>query len=201
MTTLDQVYDSEEFRRLGHILIDQLADNLSRNIDRSQQKVLDYLDPDDHYQFWQQTGMMDTERYFEEVMRKSIQLHHPKFMGHQVTPPAPLAALAAMQGALLNSGGAVYEMAAASSALEKVVIDRLKPYFGFLMEMASLLQVAPLQILQRSFVHEISKHQKMFGKKDKQKNMLLWSQKKPITVSTEQCASWVGDQMVSSKCQ
>lgn len=131
MNTLDKVYDSEEFRRLGHILIDQLADNLSRNIDRSQQKVLDYLDPDDHYQFWQMAGTMDTERYFEEVMLKSIQLHHPKFMGHQVTPPAPLAALAAMQGALLNSGGAVYEMAAASSALEKVVIDRLKPYFGF----------------------------------------------------------------------
>lgn len=131
MTTLDQVYDAEEFKRLGHILIDQLADNLGQNIDRSQQKVLDYLEPDDHYQFWQQEGTMDTERYFEEVMHKSIQLHHPKFMGHQVTPPAPLAALAAMQGALLNSGGAVYEMAAASSALEKVVIDRLKPYFGF----------------------------------------------------------------------
>ena len=131
MTTLDHVYDAEEFRRLGHILIDQLADHLGQNIRREGEKVLDYLEPDDHYVFWQQAGEMDTERYFEEVMRKSIKLHHPKFMGHQVTPPAPLAALAAMQGALLNSGGAVYEMASASSALEKVVIDKLKPYFGF----------------------------------------------------------------------
>lgn len=131
MTALDQVYDAEEFRRLGHILIDQLADHLGQNIRREQEKVLDYLEPDDHFAFWQQAGEMDTERYFEEVMRKSIKLHHPRFMGHQVTPPAPLAALAAMQGALLNSGGAVYEMASASSALEKVVIDILKPYFGF----------------------------------------------------------------------
>ncbi|HMU03710.1 MAG TPA: hypothetical protein PJ990_08810, partial [Saprospiraceae bacterium] len=84
MTTLDQVYDAEEFRRLGHILIDQLADNLCQNVNRDQQKVLDFLEPEDHYQFWQQAGTMDTERYFEEVMQKSIQLHHPKFMGHQV---------------------------------------------------------------------------------------------------------------------
>jgi len=131
MSPLDRVFDAEEFRRLGHFLIDQLADNLSENLSRKSEKVLDYQEPDDQYHFWMNVGEMDTERYFEEVMRRSIQLHHPKFMGHQVTPPAPLAALAAMQGALLNSGGAVYEMAAASSALESVVIDKLKPYFGF----------------------------------------------------------------------
>jgi len=131
MSPLDRVFDAEEFRRLGHFLIDQLADNLSENLSRKSEKVLDYQEPDDQYHFWMNVGEMDTERYFEEVMRRSIQLHHPKFMGHQVTPPAPLAALAAMQGALLNSGGAVYEMAPASSALESVVIDKLKPYFGF----------------------------------------------------------------------
>ncbi len=131
MKTLDQVYDAEEFRRLGHHLIDQLADNLSKNLSKESEKVLDYQEPEDHYNYWMNVGEIDSKQYFEEVMRRSIQLHHPKFMGHQVTPPAPIAALAAMQGALLNSGGAVYEMAAASSALEKVVIDKLKPYFGF----------------------------------------------------------------------
>jgi L-2,4-diaminobutyrate decarboxylase len=32
---------------------------------------------------------------------------------------------------MLNSGGAIYEMSAASSTLERLVIDTFKGYFGF----------------------------------------------------------------------
>ena len=32
---------------------------------------------------------------------------------------------------MLNSGGAIYEMSAASSTLERLVIDTFKSYFGF----------------------------------------------------------------------
>jgi L-2,4-diaminobutyrate decarboxylase len=131
MNVLEEVYDAEKFRSFGHQLIDQLADNLQNNLSRQQDKVLDFIPPDQSYTFWESETFEDVEAYFKAVMQRSIQLQHPRYMGHQVSSPAPIAALAALQGAMLNSGGAVYEMSAASSTLEKVVINKLKGYFGF----------------------------------------------------------------------
>lgn len=127
---LKEVYDAEKFRILGHQLIDQLADNLQLNLSRSRDKVIDFIAPDQSYAYWEAASFSDMETFFKTVMERSIQLEHPRYMGHQVSAPAPLAALASLQGALLNSGGAVYEMSAAASTIEKLVIDRLKPFFG-----------------------------------------------------------------------
>lgn len=129
MSTLDKVYDPGEFRRLGHKLIDILADHLDLNRQGGRDKVLDYVDPDVNLAAWNDAHQ-DTEEYFRKVIQNSMHLHHPQYIGHQVCPPAPLAALAAMEGMLINSGGAIYEMSQASSTIERVVIDRLKSYFG-----------------------------------------------------------------------
>lgn len=131
MTDIDKVFDPEEFRRLGHNLIDMLADNLAYNTSSARPKVIDFVDPDQNLTDWQNYESTNPEDYFRKVMENSMQLHHPAYIGHQVSPPAPLSALAAMEGMLINSGGAIYEMSAASSTIERVVIDSLKPYFGF----------------------------------------------------------------------
>lgn len=130
MSILEQVYDPEEFRRLGHSLIDMLADHLSLNRSGGRDKVIDYVDPDRNLADWDQANPEPLE-YFRKLIQNSMHLHHPRYIGHQVCPPAPLAALAAMEGMFINSGGAIYEMSQASSTLERLVIDRLKPYFGF----------------------------------------------------------------------
>lgn len=130
MSLLDKVYDPEEFRKNGHMLVDLLADNLHDNLGRKNDRVINYIEPDVNYERWSQLSFENPEAYFTEVMHNSIQLQHPHYIGHQVTVPAPMAALAGFEGMMLNSGGAIYEMSAASSTLEKVVIDKLKGYFG-----------------------------------------------------------------------
>ncbi|MBK8625620.1 MAG: pyridoxal-dependent decarboxylase [Saprospiraceae bacterium] len=131
MNLLKKVYDPETFRATGHQLIDMLADHLQACLQDSSGKVIAYKQPDENYTFWAHEKFDSPMDYFNQVKENSIHIHHPRYMGHQVTPPAPLAALAGMEGMLLNSGGAIYEMSAASSTLEKLVIDQLKSYFGF----------------------------------------------------------------------
>ncbi len=129
--SLEELYDSEAFRKHGHELIDMLADHLSVIKEYDGKKVIDYINPDKNYNHWDTAKLTTPKEIFKAFLDNSIHLHHPKYMGHQVTVPAPMAALAAMEGMLLNSGGAIYEMSAASSTLEKWVVDQLKGYFGF----------------------------------------------------------------------
>ncbi|MFZ1705561.1 MAG: pyridoxal-dependent decarboxylase [Saprospiraceae bacterium] len=128
---LEQAYNPEEFRELGHQLVDFLADNLKQNIRGLRPKVIEYISPDENYIDWGQWENKDPIAFFQKILDNSIQLQHPRYMGHQVCFPAPLTALAGFHGLMLNSGGAIYEMSMAASTLEKLVIDRLKPYFGF----------------------------------------------------------------------
>jgi L-2,4-diaminobutyrate decarboxylase len=131
MSLLEKVYDPENFRQTAHHLADMLADNLTANLNRETIKVINFIDPDTNYNNWKDKEFGSPEAFFREVINNSIQLQHPRYVGHQVSAPAPIAALAAFEGMMLNSGGAIYEMSAASTTLEKVVIDRLKGYFGF----------------------------------------------------------------------
>lgn len=131
MSLLQKVYDAEIFRKEGHTLIDILADNLADNLNRVPQKVINYIQPDQNYENWKNRKFDSSEQYFKELFDNSIRIQHPRYIGHQVSAPAPLAALAGFEGLMLNSGGAIYEMSAASSTLEKVIIDKFKGYFGF----------------------------------------------------------------------
>lgn len=128
---LHQVFDPESFRDQGHQLVDMLADHLAAMLYHTPEKVINYIHPDVNYQSWSDSVTDGGLDFFQKVKDNSIHLHHPRYMGHQVTTPAPLAALVGFEGMLLNSGGAIYEMSAASSTLEKLVVDILKPYFGF----------------------------------------------------------------------
>lgn len=131
MSLLDRVYDPESFRKSGHFLVDLLADNLAANLSGIPEKVIDYIQPDKNYENWKNKKIGDPEQYFKELISNSIRIQHPRYIGHQVSAPAPLAALAGFEGLMLNSGGAIYEMSAASSTLERLVIDTFKSYFGF----------------------------------------------------------------------
>ena len=49
--------------------------------------------------------------------------HHPRYLGHQVAPPLPGAALAELVSALLNNGTGVFEMGPAAVPIELAVIE------------------------------------------------------------------------------
>ena len=132
---LDDIFNSEHFRKSGHALVEMLADHLQNiTVRNSGLPVTKFIDPESEYHFWKALDEKNPEVLLKTILERSINIHHPRFMGHQVSAPAPLAALAAFEGAFLNNGGAVFEMGQASCALERYIIDEFKPFFGFGMD-------------------------------------------------------------------
>lgn len=131
---VQQAYDPEAFRQLGHQLIDLLADHLKAAQAR-QTQVIPWQEPDGSLAFWQhdasEVATQDPIDFFADVLSRSTQLHHPRYMGHQVAVPAPATALAGMVVNMLNNGMAVYEMGLVSNPLEKIVTDLLARRIGY----------------------------------------------------------------------
>lgn len=121
---LTAAYSPETFRRQAHALVDLLADHLARS-EAGTGPVLPYTNPDEQLTYWQadfQEPLNDDPiPLLADIVQRSIHLHHPQFMGHQVAVPLPLAALTGLLTGLLNQGMAVYEMGMTANALERIV--------------------------------------------------------------------------------
>lgn len=116
-----RAYDPERFREEGHALVDVLADALAR-WHRRDGAVIPWRAPDDARRAWAELGQGDLVDSLQQVVAASTALHHPRYLGHQVAPPLPGAALAELVSALLNQGTGVYEMGPASVPIELAVI-------------------------------------------------------------------------------
>lgn len=132
-TPLEAAFDPEDFRNLGHRIVDLLADRLGKDL--AGDGLVRLNDgPEREYAHWgavMESGAGGAAAFLEEFVARAIRLHHPKYMGHQVCGPAPLAALAGFVGEWLNNGMAVYEMGPSATALERWVIERTASLFGF----------------------------------------------------------------------
>ncbi len=131
---LEQAYDPERFREQGHALVDQLADYLARARQR-RMPVLPWAAPEIQLESWAldegdapATGLGPL---VERVLAASHHLHHPGYLGHQVTVPVPAAALLELVAALLNNSSAVYEMSPAATAMERGVVRWMANALGF----------------------------------------------------------------------
>jgi L-2,4-diaminobutyrate decarboxylase len=115
-----------------HMAIQQVLDRyLNENINVDATKTIKYITPESEYEFWTNYKPKNSKDLFETLTARSIKLHNRKFLGHQVSAPMPITGLMSELSAILNNGMAVYEMGAAATAIEKVVIDQFKPYFGY----------------------------------------------------------------------
>lgn len=122
--SLRAAYDPEKFRRDGHRLVDLLTEHLARTA-RRDGPVLPWVEPGDSLRDWPDDFAEDggdTIAILERATRGSIALHHPRYVGHQVPPPLPGAALADLVAAMLNNGMAVHEMGPTSTPMELAVI-------------------------------------------------------------------------------
>jgi len=130
-SALEHAYDAESFRKLGHELIDLLADRLG-SVGAGKGGVLHFRLPETERLFWEEY-LHDPQApsLAETVLAHTTHVQHPRYMGHQVAPPLPLASLAALLGASLNNGMAVYEMGMAPSAMERIVTDWLCQKAGY----------------------------------------------------------------------
>jgi L-2,4-diaminobutyrate decarboxylase len=134
-------FDPEAFRHAGHRTIDLLADYLAEATRRAEASgrppmpVLPSMPPEEAVAAWPADfTRADPEGFhalIERVVRGSNHLHHPRYVGHQVTSPLPLAALADLVAALLNNGGAVYEMGPVSTAMERSLAAWFGAQLGF----------------------------------------------------------------------
>jgi L-2,4-diaminobutyrate decarboxylase len=65
------------------------------------------------------------------VAEKSIQLHHPSYIGHQVCPPFAPAVIADFVISALNNSNAVWEMSPIGTVIEREVIRWLADLAGY----------------------------------------------------------------------
>jgi L-2,4-diaminobutyrate decarboxylase len=130
---LAAAYDPERFRQLGHRVVDQLADHLARTT-RREGPVLPWAPPALNVErfpadFPEEPGG-DVSALLTRVLEHSHHLHHPRYVGHQVSAPLPLAALCDFVSSLLNNGMAVYEMGPVSTAMEHNVLRWMAGVLG-----------------------------------------------------------------------
>lgn len=127
-------YDAEHFRRQAHQLVDQLADYLASATRGGSLPVLPWAAPAENLTRFpstfpeEPTGELSS--FMERVLSASHHIHHPRYVGHQVSAPLPLAALCDFVSALLNNGMAVYDMGPASTAMEHNVLGWMAGQLG-----------------------------------------------------------------------
>ena len=126
-------YDVETFRREGHRLVDTLAGYLT-GAERGEGPVLPWAAPavnvDRFAAAFPEEPSGDFADLIARVLSGSNHLHHPRYVGHQVTAPVPLAALCDAISSLLNNGMAVYEMGPVSTAMERNVLRWMAARLG-----------------------------------------------------------------------
>ena len=131
---LRRAYDPEQFRRQGHALIDQMADLLTEQAS-GEQPAIRYQTPEESYATWhkdsQQGPHPDPIPLLKQSLQRGVQLHNPNYMGHQISPPVPVTALAGLVNDWMNNGMGVYEMGQVGVSLERIVCQIVARQMGF----------------------------------------------------------------------
>lgn len=126
-------YDPETFRREAHQLVETLADYLAR-AGRGDGPVLPWAAPAVNVDRFAAAFPEEPAGGFADLIARvlsgSNHLHHPRYAGHQVTAPVPLAALCDAVSSLLDNGMAVYEMGPVSTAMERNVLRWMAARLG-----------------------------------------------------------------------
>lgn len=136
---LEAAFDAHPFQALGHAVVNLLAEHLASAAHR-EGPVLPPSSPAQSLERWPADfpprGGVDPLALLAQVVAESNHLHHPRYVGHQVTSPLPWSALLDFAGAFLNNGTAVYEMGPASTAMERSVVRWFAERIGFSSEVA-----------------------------------------------------------------
>ncbi len=128
-------FNPEEFRENGHRIIDILSEYLKDALSGKEMAVLPWKDPEqmtELFSFTSEGGAEESpDSYVKRIISLSNHLHHPHYIGHQVTSPLPLTALVQLCTALLNNGAAIYEMGPVAMAMEKNIINLFGSLIGY----------------------------------------------------------------------
>ncbi len=141
---LDRAFNINSFRENAHKLVDELSTYLELELEnKSDMPVLPFISPEKMYESWENdfanSSDSNINEYFSKVINNSIHLHDPKYVGHQVPPVLPAAALADFLSSFLNNATGVYEMGSTGIVLEKLIIKILSGAIGMKDEAEGLL--------------------------------------------------------------
>ena len=134
----EQLYSAKGFHEDGTLLLSELTTYLQQATD-SKAPALSYVEPDEMLRYWQSWNeenqhLSDSERikkFCTDLLSNTNHLQNPKYVGHQVSAPLPIASLMMLIGGTSNNGSAVYEMGMAPTAMERIVTDLLCSKFGW----------------------------------------------------------------------
>lgn len=129
-------FDPSVFRAQGHRMVDLLADYLQKSTQNQGMPVVLFMPPEKLQTLWptefpHPNGERGVSEITSELLAQSMHLHHPRFMGHQVSAPLPMAALFDLAISILNNGMAVYEMGPAMTVIERAMIRWMAKQVGF----------------------------------------------------------------------
>ena len=129
---LQKVYQVSDFNENGHLLIDQLTTHLEDKLNANSRNAINWNKPEQELKFWKDFLVYGNQKeLFQEITKRTTYIHHPNYLGHQVSPPAPITALTSLISSLLNNGTAVYEMGMASNAIERIVMEIICNKIGY----------------------------------------------------------------------
>ena len=132
---LNQAYSVEGFRQMGYQLVNLLADYLHSREQENDFPTIQWQDPEEELAYWRADLQKEDKGtpidFFKQLFERSIHLHNRRYMGHQISPPAPLGALGGLMNDFINNGMGIYEMGMAGTAIEKVVIEVVAKHLGF----------------------------------------------------------------------
>ena len=134
----EKLYSAEGFHENGALLLSELTSYLQQ-AKESTTPALSYVEPDEMLRYWQSWSVESGHLSESEKIRKfcldlltfTNHLQNPKYVGHQVSAPLPIASLMMLIGGTSNNGSAVYEMGMAPTAMERIVTDLLCSKFGW----------------------------------------------------------------------
>lgn len=135
-------YDPALLSSFGHRLADLLAQNLA-HAERSEGAVLPWTEPAAGVEAAAAElrsaaaahGIPGLTSRFTELARltltRGLNLHDPRYLGHQVPAPVPLAGLFDAIGSVTNQVMAIYEMGPWATAVEQALVNVLGQAIGW----------------------------------------------------------------------
>jgi len=136
-------YDPRLLQDAGHRLADLLASHLAR-AEASEGAVLPWVEPAEGVReaagFLHQpasAGLPEPElaehfaRLVQVMLERGLNLHDPRYIGHQVPAPVPLGGLFDAVGSVTNQVMAIYEMGPWATAVEQAMVAELGAAIGW----------------------------------------------------------------------
>jgi L-2,4-diaminobutyrate decarboxylase len=128
------VYDPGLLEDAGHRLASLLAGNLAQ-AERAEGAVLPWAEPSEAVRearaFLTGDGEAEFASLVQTMLERGLNLHDPRYIGHQVPAPVPLAGLFDAVGSVTNQCMAIYEMGPWATAVELAMVEELGEAVGW----------------------------------------------------------------------